>query len=547
MNDIDEKVVDFCPKDGATFEQALKINPREKLKASKVCPLDVIDDIEEMTKRGYLDVPEEDFVLLKWWGVIHEKPKIGKFSIRIGIPGGRLSPEHLGRVGELADKYGEGIIKITARQGIHIFRVDLENVKRVMGEIEKIGLKLAGGCGDAPRNITTCGLSGINPEELFDPWGTIDEYVKRFVGNRNYSNLPHKFKVSVSTCPHQCNLPEINDVALVGVIKEEEFGFTPLVGGSTALPPRLAKHMPVFLRPGREAMDFVEAYMNIWQENPKYRLSFGRARSKFLVEDCSMENIRKSIEARLGKRLDAYKCAPKLTMFYDHVGIGKQMKDGSCYIGVPLPSGILKSDQAIALANLAEKLGADLRTTVRGNIILVNIEQEYAEKVAEKAKKIGLPLNASKIRMKSSGCSGHPYCTYSLGLGISAREELEQVVQHLERSVGDVDISIISSDCPHACSRTWLGDIGLEGTSKMMPNGSRVQAFHILLGGGRGNGDISLARVVIRRALPEEIKVYLENLVKKYKERGGGLTFKEFCQQFSTEELRKMMRGGRSD
>jgi ferredoxin-nitrite reductase len=541
---LSEKV-DFCPKDGATFERALKINPRERLKARKVCPLDIIDDIEQIAKRGYLEVPEEDFVLLKWWGVIHEKPKTGRFSLRIGVPGGKLTGEQLICAGELAKKFGQGILKITARQGLQLFRIPLNRVRKVMDEIQKSGLKLAGGCGDAPRNITTCGLAGLCVDEILDPWPTIEAYVKRFVGNRAYSNLPHKFKVCVSSCRWHCCLPEINDVALLAVTKDGEKGFTPLIGGSTALPPRLAKHLPVFVRQGEEAMDFVEAFLNTWQENPKYRLSFGRARSKFLVEDCSLENIRKSIEARIGRTLEDYTLAPSMPRFHDHLGPGKQ-KDGRYYLGLPVQSGMLKAEQAIELGNLACTIGAGLRTTVHGNLIFTNLDGESEiQKVKDVSSSMGIRPDISSVRKQSNGCVGHPFCTYSLGLGISAREMLERVISHVEKVFGDVNVSIISADCPHACSRVWLADIGLEGTSKTLPGGKRVQAFHILVGGGRGAGGTSLARLYVRRALPEEVELHVERLIREYlNNRVEGETFKDFCNRVKISELYHYDEGG---
>lgn len=538
------KTSKICPHGDATLEKALKVNPRERLKAKKECPLDVINDLVEMARKGYEKVLEEDLVLLKWWGLLHEKPKIGKFSIRIGVPGGKLTPDQLRKAGELAMKYGDGVIKITTRQGLQIFRVNLRYTKRSIDELATSGLKLTGGCGDAPRNITTCPLAGLSQEELFDPWNTISLFVKRFVGNRAYSNLPHKFKVSIGTCPDHCNLPEINDVGLIGVEKDGRFGFTPLIGGSTALPPRIARHLPVFLDQGEEAVDFVEAYMNTWQENPKYRMSYVRARSKFLVKDCPMENIRKSVESWMGHKLEDFRETPHLRSGDRHFGVRNQKQTGLHYIGFPIPSGMLRGEQAVKIANLAENAEADLRTTVHGNLMFVNLRKEKVFQTIKGMEEMGFPIHVSKIRSNSYGCIGDPYCSFSLGLGVGAREEIEEIVTHLEKTVGDEDLTIIASDCPHACSRTWLGDIGIEGTSKSMPDGNRVQAFHILLGGGRRPDGTSLARFILRRVFPKETKRCVERIVKAYlEERKDGETFNDFCWRHNVEELKKMMLG----
>ncbi|KXB04597.1 hypothetical protein AKJ48_02070 [candidate division MSBL1 archaeon SCGC-AAA261O19] len=535
---------EYCPRDGATFEKALKVNPRERLKAREVCPLDVIDNLNEIVAKGYEEVPEEDFVLLKWWGVIHEKPKIGKFSIRIGIPGGRLTPTQLREAGELAKEFGDGNIKVTTRQGLHIFGVNLKQSQEVMDAIKDSGLELAGGCGDAPRNITTCPLAGLNPDELFDPWNTLNLLVKTFVGNREYASLPHKYKISLDTSPDHCNIPEINDVALLGVEKDGEFGFTPLIGGGGALPARHGRHMPVFLDRGEEAVKFVVAYMNAWQENPKYRMSFAKARSKFLVDDCDMDNVRKEVESRIGYELEDYLEKPTLRVESHHLGVGEQKQEGLKYIGFPILSGMLNYEQAIKIADLAEEVGAELRATTQQNLIFVNLPEEELDGTITKMEDIGFTLKQSKIRKYAIGCTGHPYCVSSLGLGTSAREELEEIINHLEETIGDLDLTINSAGCPNGCSRPWLADIGIQGTSKLLPDGERTQAFNVLLGGGRREGEAVLARLILKMALPEDVKLSIERVVRTYlNEKQEGETFKDFTWRHEVNELKKMMVG----
>jgi sulfite reductase beta subunit-like hemoprotein len=45
------------------------------------------------------------------------------------------------------------------------------------------------------------------------------------VGDRRFSNLPRKFKVSVSGCTHRCAQHEINDIGLVAVEKDGVVGY----------------------------------------------------------------------------------------------------------------------------------------------------------------------------------------------------------------------------------------------------------------------------------------------------------------------------------
>src|SRR4051794_19684662 len=65
-------------KPEATWELVLKRNPVERLKQEKT-PLGMLAELPALIAAGYENVPEEDLVRLKWWGLYHDKPKVGTF------------------------------------------------------------------------------------------------------------------------------------------------------------------------------------------------------------------------------------------------------------------------------------------------------------------------------------------------------------------------------------------------------------------------------------------------------------------------------------
>ena len=46
-------------------------------------------------RRATRHVAEEDIVRLQWWGLYHDKPKIGTFMLRVKVPAGMLTPAKL--------------------------------------------------------------------------------------------------------------------------------------------------------------------------------------------------------------------------------------------------------------------------------------------------------------------------------------------------------------------------------------------------------------------------------------------------------------------
>ena len=100
-----------------------------------------------------------------------------------------------------------------------------------------------GGCGDVVRNITGCPVAGVDHDELFDTTGLVTETAKFFYGNRDYSDLPRKHKISIAACRYQCNAPEINCIALVGMIRDGREGYAVRIAAKES-PPRQRHGLP---------------------------------------------------------------------------------------------------------------------------------------------------------------------------------------------------------------------------------------------------------------------------------------------------------------
>jgi hypothetical protein len=83
---------------------------------------------------------------------------------------------------------------------------------------------------------------------------------------------------------------------------------------------------------------------------------------KFWVDDYGTDEIRTKIEARLGRRL-ADLPAPPPDGYADHMGVHEQKQPGLFHVGVPVPLGIVRADQLLAVADLAGGAGADVRLT----------------------------------------------------------------------------------------------------------------------------------------------------------------------------------------
>ena len=102
--------------DDPTWDLVLKRNSIERLKKEKA-PLAIIEDLPALIDRGYEDIAEEDIVRFQWYGLYHDKPKIGFFMLRVKIPSGILSPAGLRAIGDLCVRYGRGSADFSVGRG----------------------------------------------------------------------------------------------------------------------------------------------------------------------------------------------------------------------------------------------------------------------------------------------------------------------------------------------------------------------------------------------------------------------------------------------
>ena len=517
----------------ATWELVLKRNPVERLKREKA-PLGIRDELPALIAAGYEAVSEEDIVRLQWWGLYHDKPKIGTFMLRIKLPGGHLTPAKLRAVGEVSNRYGRGDGELTTRQCVQLHWLELAALPELLADLDAAGLSTAGGCGDTVRNITGCPVQGLDASELFDCSDVVDAAAGFFYGNPAYADLPRKHKYTIASCADRCNAPEINCVALVGVLRDGEPGFAVLVGGGLSSVPRIGRDMGVFV-PKAAAIDVLRAVTDAWQEDLRYRVSRVKARLKFMIDDIGAEGMRERVEARLGYRLDDYETPPAREP-QDHLGVHPQKQPGLVYVGVPVHLGLMSGGQMIAVADLAESLGADVRLTRRQNFVVANIPEERVDEAVATLAELGFPLDVNGVRGRSIACTGEPHCNFSV---TETKSRLGGLIEHLEGRFGEdiAPLRLHLDGCPHACAQHWVGDLGFQGTTARDAEGKRLPAYDIFVRGGLGQ-DATIGRPLFRRVLNGELDGAVEGLVAGWlDQRGATESFTAFTRRLSDEQL----------
>jgi ferredoxin-nitrite reductase len=522
------------PKPEPDWELVLQRNPVERIKKERA-PLGIRDELPALIAAGYENVPEEDIVRLQWWGLYHDKPKVGRFMLRIKLPSGHLTPAKLRAIGEVSNRYGRGDGELATRQNVQLHWLELAQLPDVFAHLDAAGITTAGGCGDTVRNITGCPVQGLDPQELFDCSDVVRDAAGFFYGNPDFCDLPRKHKITIAACADRCNAPEINCIALVGALHEGREGFAVLVGGGLSSVPRLGRELGVFVAK-EEAIEVLAAITTAWSEDLRYRVSRVKARLKFMVDDIGPEGVRERLEERLGRRLPDFALPPVAGPPSDHLGVHEQKQPGLVYVGVPVHLGLVTGDQMIAVADLAERVGADVRVTRLQNFVVANVPDTRVDDVVAELGAIGFPLDLNPVRGRSVACTGEPHCNFSV---TETKTRLGRLVEHLERRFGDAigELRLHLDGCPHACGQHWVGDLGFQGTTARDDAGRRRQAYDVFVRGGLGP-DAAVGVPLFRRIPTEDLDAVAEGLVGGWlRARQDGETFSAFAKRLDDDAL----------
>lgn len=133
------------------------------------------------------------------------------FSLRLAVVGGTLTAENLRKIAEVAEKYGDGHVHLTSRQGVEIPFVKLQDIDEVKDSLAQGGCE-PGVCGPRVRTVTACQGNEICPSGNIDTYHIAKELNDRYFGRE----LPHKFKFGVTGCQNNCLKAEENDVGIKG-------------------------------------------------------------------------------------------------------------------------------------------------------------------------------------------------------------------------------------------------------------------------------------------------------------------------------------------
>ncbi len=443
------------------------------------------------------------------------------FMLRIRIDGGQLGNAQLSTIGDIATTYGRDVADVTDRQNIQLHWIRIEDVPAIWERLDAVGLDTTEACGDCPRVIVGCPLAGAEADEILDATGVLQEVRERFIGDPAFSNLPRKFKTSISGCAVHCTNHEINDVAFVGVrLPDGTVGYDLWVGGGLSTNPKLGLRLGVFVEPAR--VTEVWAGVTSVFRDYGYRRSRMHARLKFLLADWGPEKFRAVLESEyLDRPLpDGPPPAAPPSEERDHVGVHRQ-SGGGFYVGVVPRAGRTSGRQLSRVAALAQEYGdGRVSTTAQQGLVLLGVPDGSVDALVEQLEAEDLAVRPSRFRRGMLACTGLEFCKLAI---VETKASSVDLYTELEKRLPDFDeaLTINVNGCPNSCARFQTGDIGLKGS---IVDG--VEGYQIHLGGRLG-ADAGFGRKSRGlKVTADQAADYVERLLRTYlSERQDGDRF----------------------
>jgi ferredoxin-nitrite reductase len=501
------------------IQNAPPANAVERYKASLGGDgLRILELLPQIIPRGTESLTPAEKELLKCLGVFYRRPTPGKFMMRIRMPNGFARAEQLRAIAELSRRLGNGAVDITTRQQIELRGFSLDSVLEIWEKLRGVELRSLQTGLDNVRNINGCPLAGANPHELLDASPVVQDLDRIIVGeqgNREFTNLPRKFNITVTGCPDNCTHAESQDIALVPARKAGRNGFNVLVGGKMGSGGfTVASPLNVFVEAFQAAPVVVELIKIYRDHGP--REARAKCRFAFLVEEWGLSRLRAELIERLDHELAFQGRDMRSSAHADHLGITRQSQEGLRAVGLCVPTGRVNPEQLDELARLAAIYGnEEIRLTTAQNAIIPHIPADaVGGLLAEPLLKQFSPRPSPFLR-NMVACLGTDYCNLAL---IETKSRAVALSEALDKTLGSGGnpLTIHWSGCPAGCGNHQAADIGFRGF-KTKREGTLVDAVAIYAGGQTGPHAVAGEEILETVPCDENLPEVVANVIESYR------------------------------
>jgi sulfite reductase (ferredoxin) len=136
-------------------------------------------------------------------------------TVRLWLRNGDIPADDLNKVGQIAAKYGQGLVRTTQLQDLLITAVTQEDIDRVNSELRKLSIDVFG---DGSPKVVACAGASTCKLGLCLSRGLSDAISSK-LSQANFSDKLSETIIRISGCPNSCGHHYIADIGFQGIAK----------------------------------------------------------------------------------------------------------------------------------------------------------------------------------------------------------------------------------------------------------------------------------------------------------------------------------------
>ncbi len=440
---------------------------------------------------------------------VYEQRKDDTYMVRIRCAAGIVAPEQLAVIAGLSQKYGNGRLHLTTRQGIQIHDVTLEDTIAVIRELARVGLTTRGTGGNTVRNVIASVDAGIYPFEPFDVTPYAVGLTSALIAEPDSWTLPRKYKIAFSNSTADTADATAADLGFIARIHRGQEGFKVYAAGGMGRQARVGHVLYDFI-PTDKVYAVAKGLKRMFDTygNRKNRHA---ARLRFLREKLGGDEFKRLLEQEidavereskhvLTRRDGKGRATTKPDLIPVHEAgtafgtwkrryVREQKQKGLYAIKVPFLMGDVRSADALSLASFLAPFGDDvLRCSLHQNLHIRNIPGEFLGNLYGVVRELESLSSVPEVIANLSACAGAGACKLGITMPAGAVAAVRTKLLESELDLDEFrDVKIHLSGCPNSCGKHQIADLGFSGKGARN-DGRLYPAYTVTAGGATADG-----------------------------------------------------------
>lgn len=423
--------------------------------------------------------------------------------LRLRMPGGRLTTEHLGFLADTVAAYQVKRLKLTTCETVQLHDLTAEQVPLIMKSAMDAGIYCRGGGGDNPRNVMSSPLSGVQRGEAFDVLPYAEAATEYLLSICRDIKMPRKLKIAFCNGADDCVHSAFRDM---GFLAKENGTFSLSIAGGLGNQHRMGVPVAENVAPG-EILYYIRAMIDTFCAHGNYE-NRAKARTRYLQETLGKDGLKDTFLANVAQRkaqggLDLSVTQREITK----TGAGTisdpraipQKQTGLYAVAYQPIGGAMPVDKPARLYDLLKEIpAAECRIGPDETLYIINLTAEEAQ-----AALTATADGAETEFERSVACIGAAVCQQ----GVRDSQSLLRAAVLAVREAGIPDGAlprVVISGCPSSCAAHQAGEMGFQGCVKPV-DGKPQPAFKLFLGGSDALGKARFGEpvaVILEKEIP---------------------------------------------